>query len=482
MFKTEPYSHQLKEYNENRDTEVRGVLWEQGTGKTKLLIDKISYLFLQKKINGVLIIAPGGVERNWVRDEIPTHMLDEVLDNTFSHIYQTKKSKTKWHSRACEKLLTTHHNKLAILAMSYDSIMTSNGASIAKQFLTSRNCLYILDESTRIKSPRAKRTIRILASSKYAKYKTILTGTPITNSPFDIYSQIKFLDSTFWGRNGFGSYHAFKTTFGVWQTGYNKQKDKEYQYCVAYQRLDLLKEMIRPIVTRVKKEDVLDLPPKVYTKRYFELTGEQRKIYTELKDEFMTELQTGELLTAPLAIVRLLRLQQVICGYLPQEDGSKQLDPVPGKNPRLELLREICEDLTESTIIWARFNKDRQLIMEMLGDKAALYDGSVSDDDREIVKNKFQNGEIQFFVANPQVAGEGLTLHKAKTVIYYSNNFKLSERLQSEDRAHRIGQTQSVTYIDLIAEDTVDEHIVNSLVRKLEIASIIIGDKLKEWL
>jgi SNF2 family DNA or RNA helicase len=184
--------------------------------------------------------------------------------------------------------------------------------------------------------------------------------------------------------------------------------------------------------------------------------------------------------TAPMAMVRLLRLQQITCGFVPTDDD--ELEEFEGKNPRLDLLEEICDGLGHSAIIWARFRRDIDLIMQRLGDRAVRYDGSTSDDDRAKAKERFQAGEVQFFVGNPAAAGTGLTLHKAKTVIYASNSFKLTDRLQSEDRAHRIGQDNQVVYIDLIAPGTVDEHIVRALRDKRDIAGILTGDQLKEWM
>ena len=196
----------------------------------------------------------------------------------------------------------------------------------------------------------------------------------------------------------------------------------------------------------------------------------------------MAFLDSGDTITAPLALVQLLRLQQITCGFVPTDDGD--LEEFGGNNPRLDLLEEICDGLGHKAIIWGRFRRDIDLIMKRLGKKAVRYDGSTSDDDRAAAKIAFQDpeSEIQFFVGNPAAAGTGLTLHQARTVIYASNSFKLTDRLQSEDRAHRIGQEHPVAYIDLIAPDTVDEHIVRALRDKQDIAAILTGDGLKDWI
>ena len=214
------------------------------------------------------------------------------------------------------------------------------------------------------------------------------------------------------------------------------------------------------------------------------MTSKQSNIYEELVEEFIVELENGEFVEASLAIVRLLRLQQITCGYVGTEPGEP-LVRLDDENPRLKLLHSICEHMPHKTIIWARFVEDINQIMDMLtlsGEKAVRYDGQVDDDEKATAKEEFQNGEAKFFVANPQAGATGLTLHAARTVIYYSNSFNLVDRLQSEDRAHRIGQEHPVNYIDLVCNGTVDEKIVKSLKGKQEIASEIIGDDLREWL
>jgi SNF2 family DNA or RNA helicase len=226
---------------------------------------------------------------------------------------------------------------------------------------------------------------------------------------------------------------------------------------------------------------VLDLPPKLYSKRYFDLTPEQQRVYVEIKTEALTLLDTGDVVTAPLIITRLLRMQQVTCGYVPTDDGHVE-QMIGDKNPRLDTLVELCEGLAHPAIIWAKFRKDIDLIMEKLGDKAVRYDGQTSDDERAEAKRRFQTGDVQFFVANPAAGSTGLTLTAARTVIYYNNSFKLVDRLQSEDRAHRAGQTFPVDYIDIVAPNTVDVAIVNALRSKVNIAAEITGDNLKEWL
>lgn len=478
-YRTPPFGHQRKEFESHWYDESRAVFWEQGCGKSKLQADTMARLYQEGLINGCLVLAPNGVHRNWVVEELPKHLPMSVLERTGMHVYETKKARNKGHREELDALWK--HDGLIVLAMSYDAIMTDLGKQAAWLILRDRDCLYVADESARIKTPKAKRTIRVVASAKYAKYRRVLTGTPVANSPFDVYSQLRFLKEDFWKDHGIGSFPGFKTRFGVWEKQV-RNNGAVYDELISYRDLDVLKRIVDSVSTRVTKDEVLDLPPQIYTKRYYVLEPEQRRLYDELVDEFMTFLNSGEIVTAPLAIVRLLRLQQICCGYLPPDGEGQDLVEICPRNPRLSLLKELLEDVPHKAIVWGRFRRDIDLITHHLGDSAVRYDGSVDSEGRADAIERFQRGDAQFFVANPQVAGEGLTLTAARSVFYYSNSFKLTERLQSEARPHRIGQEYPVNYTDIIAQDTVDGHIVSALASKMDVASRITGDTVREWL
>lgn len=484
LFKTTPFAHQLAEFEISKDLAVRGVFWEQGTGKTKLVIDTAAHLCRTGEIDGVLVVAPNGVHGNWITDEIPTHWPDDVSYISFE--YRSSRAGTKKHKQALDWVTNTRD--VAILCMSYNGIMTEAGRKAAEKFLARRHTLFVLDESQRIKSPGAKRTFALVAMGRRASYKRILSGTPITNKPFDAYPQIKFLDEEFWRQRGFDSFLPFKHYFANWEIRTNYSTGRTFEHPASFRNLDELGRYVSEIASRVTKDQVLDLPPKLYQKRYFDLTSEQEKLYQEIRDDFLAFLDDGEqTVSAPLVITRLLRLQQIACGYVPLDPAEmgaaasaalKRFNP----NPRLAALLEILEDLEGQAIIWARFQADIDQIMEALGQEAVRYDGRTSADDRLTARQRFQDGSARYFVANPAAAGTGLTLTAASHVIYYSNSFNYEDRVQSEDRAHRIGQTKSVTYIDLIANGTIDSKIVEALRKKLDIASQITGDKAKEWI
>lgn len=487
-FKTVPFPHQLAEWTHHSTDPTRAILWEQGTGKSKLIIDTASALFRHGYIDGVLIIAPNGVQRTWIDQELPTHLPDDIAPRVVSLGYQTHRASTRWHRQAVHALLT--HDGLSWLAISYDAAMTAAGRHVLSELFSRRRLLYVLDESHYIKTPSAARTKAILRAAQWASYRRILTGTPIAQGPFDVYTQIRFLEPDYWRRYGISTFTEFKNYFGVFRTRYGN--GMRYDELVAYRRLDRLYAMLQPISSRVTKDDVLRLPPKLYTKRYFSMSPEQSRLYRQLRDEYIVWLEaSGETVIAPLAITRLLRLQQIACGYLPTGNDDDPSHIIAGANHRLNALLEIVEESQHPLIVWARFRMDINIIMDALrarNIRAVRYDGAVSDDERARAVMLFQHDSTpaeqraRVFVGNPAAGGHGLTLTAAKTVVYYSNSFHLLDRLQSEDRAHRIGQDNSVLYIDLVAEGSIDEHIVEALRRKHDIAREITGDKLKEWI
>jgi SNF2 family DNA or RNA helicase len=479
-YKVAPRNHQREFLEQHAETKAFAIHWEQGTGKTKVAIDNIAYLYLKGKIDGALIVAPNGIDLNWIIDEIPTHLPDNVKSQSRVFRYNTKKAKTNSHKENVK--WCREHTGLAWMTMSYDAFMTEDGKVAALKFLETRKVFYVLDESTRIKSPGAKRTQRIVRTAWRAAYRRTLTGTPMPNGAFDIYKQMEFLDPDIWVRNNLESLAAFKSYFGVFaeaQVGRTSDGNTyDYQRCVGYKNLEELNKLIAPISSRKLKRDVLDLPPKIYQPRYFDLSPKQQEFYKQMKEEFHIWLNEQTLVTANLAMVRILRLQQISCGYLPT-GTDEPVHMIPGGNPRLELLEELIEDFTDKAIIWARYRLDIDLIAELLKKKQlsyAIYDGRTTDEELVQAKQEFQKGNLQFFISNPAKGSEGITLHAAKTVIYYSNSFNLQHRLQSEDRAHRDGLKHAVNYIDLLGKDTIDKRILENLCGKMDTSDIVLGD------
>jgi hypothetical protein len=488
--KTTPYDWQAECLPRTWDTEAHALWCDPRTGKSKLVIDTAGALFEDNRIDGALIVAPAGVHVNWLRTEFPAHMPERLVAKTNTMYWSNDRSKTKGHAKTFERLMSS--SGLAVLSMSYDNLMTGRGRDAAKRFLTKRRCLYTLDEAHRIKTPGAKRTMRVVASGKYAPYRRLLTGTPISKGPFDVYAPVRWMYPDFWKPKGLDSFFAFKTYFGKFKQGYNHTQKRTYEELVGYQRLDELREMLEPIRTRVTKEEV-GIKGNRYSKLRFELTQKQRTDYEKLRDDLVIELDTeldkhDGVIDVPFAMVRLLRLQQITCGYMPIVDPTRDLDGWRRyeENPRHDVLMEFVRDYGRQGIIWARFRPDIDLICEELRNENipfVRYDGDVkSEEDRTRARESFQAGDVQWFVGNPAVGGEGVPLWKAHITMYYSNSFKLLERLQSEDRPLHKDKVDLTDVIDIIGADTVDDNIVENLRNKVDIASQVTGDKLREWL
>lgn len=476
-YRTQPFAHQHEVLMATWDKPAFALHWEPGTGKTKAMIDNAAMLWQEGKINGVLVVAPSGIHMNWLTDEIPVHLPASTAKPSLFLCYNVGKSSTQWHQAAVRKII--HHDGLAWLFVSYDAFMTDRGVQGISAFLRNRKCLYILDECSRIKTPKAARTKRVVPSGRLASYRRELDGSPVTQGAFDVYAPMKFLQIDFWKQHALDSFAMFKAYFGRFEKGYNAQQGQEFDKLIGYQRLDDLRKMMAPMVDRRLKSECLDLPPKLYSKRYFNLAPKQRAMYDELREEFRLWLKSGELVTANLAMVRMVRLQQISCGYLPYDEDGEQAIHLIGDNPRLDELMEYVEDVGDAKlIIWAYRHMDiDQIMMALPRGKAVKIDGRDSPEQVLLARDSFQKGDKQYLVANPDKAGEGYTLHAASLACYYTNSYRLRARIQSEDRIHRAGQTaESVLYTDLIANDTHDRGCLENLASKVDIAAIINGD------
>jgi SNF2 family DNA or RNA helicase len=472
-FKTKPYAHQLTALEKSWNKENYAYFMEMGTGKTKVLIDNVAMLYDKGKIDGALIIAPKGVVKTWYEQELPIHLPDHI--ENVSVLWQPNITKTQQ-----EKLesLFEIESALHILVMNVEALSTEKGVKFATKFINSHKAMMAIDESTTIKTPTARRTKNIIKIGINAKYKRIMTGSPITKNPLDLYTQCEFLDP--WLLD-FSSYYAFRNRYAEMKTMH--VHGRSIQVVDKFQNLGELSDTVKQFSYRVLKEDCLDLPPKVFIKRHITLTPDQKKVYEQMKKAAMTVLN-GKVTTTMTVLTQLMRLHQITCGYVTADDGStQQVD-----SNRLNELMSILEDTEGKVIIWANYQLSVgeiiQKIIKVYGkDSYVHYYGLTPQEDRQDFIRKFQNDpKCRFIIGTPQTGGYGITLTQANTVIYYSNGYDLEKRLQSEDRAHRIGQKKTVTYIDLICEDTVDEKIVKALRNKINIASEVMGEELKDWI
>ena len=473
-FKTKPYQHQLDALEASWDKENFAYFMEMGTGKSKVLLDNAAVLYDKGHINGLLLIAPKGVYKNWYDQEIPTHLPD--------HIYKKMVLwKTSDKSKKQKEILNTLFQQgtdLHILIMNVEAFSSGDGAEFAYKFLSCHKAMIAIDESTTIKTPTSNRTKNILALRNHCKYRRILTGSPVTKSPLDLFSQCAFLDPWLLGHE---SYWTFRSRYAKMRK--IEVNGRRVEIVTGYMNLGELSDKIKPFSKRILKEDCLDLPEKIYIKRNVKLTTEQQKVYEQMKQQAIAVLN-GKVTSTATVLTQLMRLQQITCGHFTADDGSIQLV----KNNRVEELMNVLDEVEGKAIIWANYQHDISEIIKAIkkeyGDDSVVdYYGLTPQEQRQPNIKKFQtDSNCIFMVGTPQTGGYGITLTQANTVIYYSNGYDLEKRLQSEDRAHRIGQKKSVTYVDLIAEDTVDEKIVKALRDKINIASEVLGEDLKDWI
>ena len=472
-FKLKPYKHQLTALEKSWNKQTYAYFMEMGTGKTKVLIDNMSMLYDKGKIDSALIIAPKGVVKTWYEQELPTHLPKHIENVTV--LWQPNITKTQQ-----EKLesLFEIETALHILIMNVEAFSTDKGVNFASKFLNSHKCLMAIDESTTIKNPTAKRTKNILSLSKNSKYRRIMTGSPITKNPLDLYSQCEFLDPYLLD---FTSYYAFRNRYAEMKTMH--LRGRSIQVVDEFKNLGELSETLHGFSYRVLKEDCLDLPPKNWIKRHITLSKEQQKVYDQMKKAAMAVLN-GKVTSTMTVITQLMRLQQITCGHFVADDGTTQ----EIKNNRITELMDVLDEIEGKAIIWGHWQKDIQNIVNEIEKKygpgsVVSYYGLTPQEERQDNIRKFQSDpKCRFFVGTPSTGGYGITLTSANTVIYYSNGYDLEKRLQSEDRAHRIGQKKNVTYIDIIADKTVDEKIVKSLRDKINIASEVLGEELRAWI
>ena len=473
-FKTKPYAHQLTALEKSWDKTEYGYFMEMGTGKSKVLVDNMAMLYDKGRINGAIIIAPKGVYRNWLSQEIPNHLASHVPHKTVLWTALTSKTKDKEY----QQLFKIDYD-LHILIMNVEAFSTKKGLDFANKFMRCHKTMLAIDESTTIKNPSAKRTKSILLLGKAAKYRRILTGSPVTKSPLDLYTQCGFLNEHLLG---FTSYYTFRNRYAnMIERNFGGRR---VQLIGSYQRLDELSENIKKFSYRVLKEDCLDLPEKVYTRREVDLTDEQNKAYSTMKSAALAQLK-GKMATAPHVLTQMMRLHQITCGHLKNDDDT--ITEI--KNNRLKELVNLLDEVEGKVIIWANYVYDIENIVKTIqkefgDDSIVQYYGAIQAEQRQKNIEKFQDPDssARFFVGNPQTGGYGITLTCANTVVYYSNGYDLEKRLQSEDRAHRIGQTKSVTYVDFIAPKTVDEKIVKALRKKMNIANTIMDEDWREWI
>jgi SNF2 family DNA or RNA helicase len=474
-FKTKPYEHQLDALKDSWNKEVFAYFMEMGTGKSKVLLDNAAMLYDKGEINALLLIAPKGVYKNWYDSEIPTHLPDHIDKKIV--LWKTSDKSIKQ-----QKILNTLFQPgadLRILIMNVESFSSGDGPAFAYKFLAAHpKSMVAIDEATTIKTPTTNRTKNIIALREICKYRRILTGSPVTKSPLDLFSQCQFLDPWLLGHE---SFWTFKARHAV--TKKIQVNGRQVEIVVGYRNLGELSDKIKSFSKRILKEDCLDLPAKSYVKHYVELTKEQKKVYDQMKKEAIAFLD-GKMQSSATVMTQLMRLHQITCGHFTADDGSIKDLPCS----RLAELMDILEKIEGKTIIWSHYTHDvKRIIAEIKKvygeDSVVDYYGATDTDSRSVNIKKFQTDDkCRFFVGTTHTGGYGITLTAGSNMIYFSNGYDLEKRQQSEARIDRIGQTKKMTYIDIMAQDTIDERIVKALRNKVDIANKIMDEDFREWI
>lgn len=493
VFKTAPYPHQVETIERTLGKDGFGLFLDMGLGKSFCLINSAIIEFNQGEIDGVAVICPNSIKSNW-QDEIALH--SSALFSV--HVYDStqKKAATKWLKEQRPK------NVIPWFIIGVESLSSGEGAAFLEAFLKSGKRSLNLDESSRIKNHGATRTKKLLSLAPMAKKRRIATGTPITRGIQDAWSQFQFLDSSILSM----SYYAFRNRFCV-MGGYLGK-----QVLGAKDQARFI-EMTSDHVITILTEECISLPEKVYQVRHLKASEEQARIYTTLRDSGMVEA-VGGLASYNNVLVRELRLQQIAGGFVATEEDllaqlrgiegldfsdlgqweaviekkiEKILRPIPGPNPKLEELVAIAEECGKKMIVWCKYRAEIEAVAQALAPlgKVVQFHGDISMDDRAEARRSFQTDpNVRFFVAQISTGGIGITLTAASTTVYFSNSFSLEERLQSEKRAHRIGQTETCVYIDLCVGDGkrawVDEKVLKALKTKRNYADVVIEDYRRE--
>lgn len=498
-FKMQPLEHQKKALLLGRDMPYFAYLMDQGTGKTKVLIDDAAHNWRQGNIDSLIVLAPNSVKSNWVDpednfsitndtndlDEIRKHMAPDIEFNAGCWESSPNKRARGIYEKFRKQI--DDMNKLQILIVNIEALHVKRVYEECLKLIYKRKCMIVSDESTRIKNRAAKRTKNALKLRNFCTHSRIMSGTPLIKSPLDAFSQFKFLDPDVLG---YDNYYSFRNRYAQ-MGGFNNFQ------ILYYYNLDELSEAINKVSYRVLKSDCLDLPPKVYTKRRVSLTRAQAAMYTDMRDLSIIELkkygQEGRV-NAAIVLTKLLRLQQITGGYLPEIDeagetvGVVEIMP-PKDNPKFkEVLTLIEESGDQKVIVWCRFRAEIAGLVSLLKQKnfeVLEFHGGITPVIRRNNRKAFySNPKYKVMVGNQDAGGIGIDDFKiASLSIYLSNSFSTEGRVQSEDRTHRIGSEMHdmISYYDIIGEHTIDEKVISSLSGDMEISAKIMRDGWEGW-
>ena len=436
-----------------------GLLFEMGCGKTLTAVAIMGALYRQRKITRVLVVAPSSVCSVWPHDL--------AAFAAFPYEVRVLLGEKKQRLEALHSLTDYPNtaNRLLVAVINYEATHREGIFEALDGYAAD---LIVCDESQRIKNPRAAQSRAVQMLGDRAACRLILSGTPVQNSAIDLYSQYRFLDPGVFGAN----FYAFRNRY-CQMGGYGGHE------VVGYQHMDELTRKEHSIALRVTKAECLDLPGQTFVRRYVQLEPSARRLYAQIARASCAELENGEHVTASIVLTKLLRLMQLTGGFVQADGGDR---PRSAGSAKLDALADILEDYVQEAgqklVVFARFRPEIAAICQLLEQRGIRYgriDGEVPMDQRGAIVETFQQDPgVKVFVAQIQTAGLGITLHAASAAVFYSLDFNYANYAQALARIHRIGQAQSVTYIHLLAEHTVDEQVLDALERKEDLARTIV--------
>ena len=472
-FKTEPYLHQLIEFEKHCESEARALLWQMRTGKTKVVIDTACHLYKEGRINAVLIFAPNGVHENWIDRELPIHHWDTVRRKEF--FWLTERSGQESYEMEWRDVLLDK-DRLAWFSFASETMTRKDVRRMVKHITEKRGCMIVFDESHDFRTPGSKRTQMGRAVAKRGIYRRILTGTPVDNSPLHAFSQYELLKKEALGHD---TYEAFKQRYAIYKTQ-TKRNGQSYPVLDKYRYLEELRDKMAEYSSVVLRSDCHDLPDLIPMQREFELTEEQKRLYRELHTQYEFEIGSG-IATLNENTQKLNKLQQVVSGFMIDEYG--EVHNIPGGNPRLDALVHEAELCAGKVVIWCAFREDMDRVVARLnqrGHKTVEYHGRISAADKKKARQAFAPGaenDVKALVGYPTA---GLDLSSAEKILWYSHTFDAIKRQQADERATAMGG-ENVPVVDFTASG-VDRYILSNVKEKISIGDALSRDGMKEAL
>ncbi|MDM9944024.1 DEAD/DEAH box helicase [Clostridioides difficile] len=448
--KTKPYQHQEAAFIKLKDIKAGALFMDTGTGKNRTALELIDYRLKYKSLDKVFWICPVPTKKN---------LADDI----------------KKHSSYSTSYIESFKNEF-ICVVGIETISLSDKYYSKLLNLITLNSMLIIDESHLIKNPKSKRSQRILALRDKINYRIIMTGTPVTQGVWDLFTQMYFLHP---GILGYHSFYSFAKN--------HLEYSKKYPgLIVRAHNIDYLTKKINPYIYQIKKDECLDLPEKNYQVRYFELSLEHRLFYNDVRDILFNEIDFENLKSVDI-FKMIGYLHRVASGYINTEISLKKYDFMSRKNKkiifsyenldRVKILKEVLSEINldeNKCIIWHRYESDLEAIEKQLkGLKYSKLNGKMNKIKKEIDLDKFQNGDNNILVSNIGTGAVGLNLQVANYIIYYNNTFDYGKRYQSEDRIYRIGQNKNCHIIDIVADNTIDVRVKESLDNKESLANSI---------